>query len=330
LGIWAVGPAVARVTPDGYPAVHRHDDEPVAEKAHRAVTGLEETIDGYEFHYPNEISDENLDEVRAALGTHDIYCIASGLHLDPRFGRGGLVHPRASVRSEARRLVSEAAEFAGSLGANLVIWLGLEAYDYPFPTRYADSWQRLIAGVSEAAEICARHGVKLFLDHRNSEPEMRILLRNVGMCLHVIQQMRAEGIDNVQLNLDWQHLLMNGERLSEYAALLASEGLLGHQHANPGLGTFEGNEIVGTAAFMETLELALELRRWNYGSGGERIGFDLYAGAENQLAAVRRSVLQWRYIDSVAAKVDDAALRVAQQNNDAGQAYQIVHAALGQ
>ena len=111
---------------------------------------------------------------------------------------------------------------------------------------------------------------------------------------------------------------MNGERLSEYAALLASEGLLGHQHANPGLGTFEGNEIVGTAAFMETLELALELRRWNYGSGGERIGFDLYAGAENQLAAVRRSVLQWRYIDSVAAKVDDAALRVAQQNNDAG------------
>ena len=32
--------------------------------------------------------------------------------------------------------------------------------------------------------------------------------------------------------MDWQHLIMNGENLGEYAAMLAAEGLLGHQHAN--------------------------------------------------------------------------------------------------
>ena len=65
--------------------------------------------------------------------------------------------------------------------------------------------------------------------------------------------------------MDWQHLLMNGENLAEYAALLAAEGLLGHQHANSGWGTFDDDNMVGATAFMETLELALELRRAGYG-----------------------------------------------------------------
>ena len=43
-----------------------------------------------------------------------------------------------------------------------------------------------------------------------------------------------QGLDNVQVNMDWQHLLMNGEHLAEYTAMLATEGLLGHQHANSG------------------------------------------------------------------------------------------------
>ena len=122
LGIWAFGPMITRFVPAGYQPEHSYDREPVTEKVHRAVEGLGELIDGYEFHYPNELSPANLDEVRAALGPgHDIYCIAGGLHLDPRFGRGGLVNPDERVRSEARRIVRDAAEFAGQLGANLII-----------------------------------------------------------------------------------------------------------------------------------------------------------------------------------------------------------------
>jgi hypothetical protein len=44
---------------------------------------------------------------------------------------------------------------------------------------------------------------------------------------------------------------------------------------------------------------------------------------------VRRSVLQWRFIDSVAAGIDDAALREAQLAKDAVRAYEIVYSALG-
>src|ERR1019366_7754776 len=83
----------------------------------------------------------------------------------------------------------------------------------------------------------------------------------------------------------------------------------GHLHANSGWGTFDDDNMVGATAFRETLELALELRRIDYGAGGERLGFDLYPYTEDQVGAVRRSVLQWRFIDSVAARIDgDAAI----------------------
>ena len=44
--------------------------------------------------------------------------------------------------------------------------------------------------------------------------------------------------------------------------------------------------MVGATAFMETLELAIELRRAGYGDNGERLGFDLYPYTEDAVAAV--------------------------------------------
>ena len=329
LGIWAFGPMITRFVPVGYQPEHGYDLEPVAAKVHRAVEGLGDLIDGYEFHYPNELSPANLDEVKAALGDHDIYCIAGGLHLDPRFARGGLVNPDAKLRGEARRIVREAAQFAGSLGAHLIIWPGGEGYNYPFQTPYAQSWGWFIDAVGQAAEVCAKHGKKLLLEHKNSEPAMKILMRNIGMTLHVIHTLRARGISNVQVNMDWQHLIMNGESLGEYAAMLAAEGLLGHQHANSGWGTFDDDNMVGATAFMETLEIALELRRANYGANGERLGFDLYPYTEDAVDVVRRSVLQWDFIDAAAGRIDEPALREAQSRKDAIRAYELVYAALG-
>ena len=129
--------------------------------------------------------------------------------------------------------------------------------------------------------------------------------------------------------MDWQHLLMNGEHLPEYAALLASEGLLGHLHANSGWGTFDDDNMVGATAFMETLELALELRRAVTETPASGSGSISIPTPRTRSAAVRRSVLQWRFIDSIAARIDDAALREAQQRKDAVRAYELVYAALG-
>jgi xylose isomerase len=326
LGIWALGPMITRFVPGGY---QPERNEPIAEKVHRAVTGLGDLMDDYEFHYPGELNRDNLDEVRAALDGHGIYAVAGGLHVDPRFGKGGLTNLDDAVRAEALGILLEAADLAGDIGAQLIVWPGGEGYNYPFQVPYAESWARLIDGLAEVAARLAQHGRLLFLEHKNSEPAMKIHMSNIGMTLFVIHKLRDRGIDNVKVNMDWQHLIMNGEHLPEYAALLAAEGLLGHQHANSGWGTFDDDNMVGATALMETLELALELRRANYGANGERLGFDLYPYTEDQVAAVKRSVLQWRFIDEVAGRIDQAALKEAQSRKDAVRAYELVYAALG-
>ncbi len=191
LGIWAFGSMVTRFMPVGYQP--QLTNKTTAEKVHRAVSGLGDLIDDYEFHYPAELSPDNLDEVRSALDGHGIYTLCAGLHLDPRFGRGGLVNPDPATRAEALRLTLEGADFAGSLGANFVLWPGIEGYNYPFQTPYADSWGWFIEAVGQAAEVCGKHGRKLFLEHKNSEPAMKILMRNIGMTLHVIHKLRAAG-----------------------------------------------------------------------------------------------------------------------------------------
>ena len=327
LGIWALSSMVTRFVPGGYQP--QNAGETTAQRVARAVAGLEGYIDDYEFHYPQELSRDNLDDVRAALAGHGIYAICTGTHLNPRFGKGGLSSPDDATRAAAVQEGLDAADLAGEIGAQMVLWPGVEGYNYPFQTPYADSWARFIDGVGEIASRCAEHGTTLFLEHKNSEPAMKIFMRNIGMTLHVIHTLRARGIDNVQVNMDWQHLLMNGESLGEYAAMLAAQGLLGHQHANSGWGTFDDDNMVGATAFMETLELALELRRAGYGDNGERLGFDLYPYTEDSVAAVKRSVIQWRFIDSVAAKIDETALHAAQQEKDAIRAYELVYAALG-
>jgi xylose isomerase len=327
LGIWAFGGMATRFNPGGYkPELAKAT---TVEKVRTAVEGLGDLMDDYEFHYPQELNRENLDQVQQALDGHGIYCVASGLHLDPRFAKGGFSSPDDKTRAEALRLTFEAIDLAGDIGAHMIIWPGIEGYNYPFQTPYSESWARFIDGVGESANHAKTKGVTVFLEHKNSEPAMKIFMRNIGMTLHVIHKLRAQGVDNVSVNMDWQHLIMNGENLAEYAALHAADGRLGHPPANSGWGTFDDDNMVGATAFMETIELAIELRRANYGANGERLGFDLYPYTEDAVGACKRSVLQWNFIDAIAGKIDGDELRKAQHEKDAVRAYELVYAALG-
>ena len=101
LGIWAFGGMATRFNPGGYKP--ELAGASTVEKVRTAVEGLGDLIDDYEFHYPQELSHENLEAVRDALDEHGIYCIASGLHLDSRFGKGGLVSPDEATRRGQRR-----------------------------------------------------------------------------------------------------------------------------------------------------------------------------------------------------------------------------------
>ncbi len=329
VGIWAFGPTPTRFMPGGYhPEAAR---ESIVERTVRAVNGLGKLVDGYEFHFPGEINEDNVDEIKKALGHADIYAIPLGLFCYPEYGLGSFVHPDPKIRQKTQEMCRRAIDLCAALQCKFLIWPGGEGYNYPFQIDYDATWTWFIEGIQQVVEYCNSKGVPLLLEHKNSEPAMKILMRDIGMTIYLIRKIESLGTDvsNVKINMDWQHLIMNGENLAEYAALLARENLLGHQHANSGWGTFDDDNMVGALRFMETLELAVELQRVGYGRNGERMGFDLFPYTEDQVAAVRQSVLAWEFIDSLAQKIDKEALAAAKRQKDAVRAYQVVFEALG-
>ena len=75
----------------------------------------------------------------------------------------------------------------------MIIWPGGEGYNYPFQIPYARGVGAAGRRDRRYASCCAEHGRMLFLEHKNSEPAMKMLMRNLGMTLHVIHALRDAG-----------------------------------------------------------------------------------------------------------------------------------------
>src|ERR671912_794863 len=287
VGIWAFGPAVTRFVPPGY-----HNEvanEPMVAKTERVAGGLHDLLEGLEYHYPGEINEDNAEEVLRVLAAHgmDLPVIAAGLHPDPTYALGAFINPDEGLRRRGIDTLRRGIDLCAQVGANFIIWPGAEGYNYTFQRPYAEIWRRFVEGVAELTDHANEKGVKVFLEHKNSEPAMKILMQNIGMTLFTIQKVNTLGVDttNLQVNMDWQHLIMNGENLAEYADLLASEHKLGHQHGNDGWGTFDDDNVVGTNFFMQTLELAQTLQDTGYGEEG-KLNADALAGQKAVYAAL--------------------------------------------
>lgn len=116
-------------------------------RAARAAEGLADWIDGFEFHYPNELNEDNLDDVRKALGSKDIYCLALGLFSFPEFALGSFINPRTERRREAVAITKRGIDLAAEIGAKFIIWPGGEGYNYPFQANYNEVWSYFIDGI---------------------------------------------------------------------------------------------------------------------------------------------------------------------------------------
>jgi xylose isomerase len=329
VGIWAFGSNATRFMPGGYHVDEGHEE--IVAKTKRAVDGLGDLVDSYEYHYPGEINEGNYKKILGALGGKDIYAIPLGVFGDPEFALGSFINPDPALRKKVQGICRGAIDICAEIGAKFLIWPGGEGYNYPFQSSYDDTWNWFIDGIAQAVDYANSRKVPTLLEHKNSEPAMKILMRDMGMSLYTVQKVKEKGVDttNLKLNMDWQHLIMNGENMAEYAATLAREGLLGHQHANSGWGTFDDDNIVGALRFMETVELALELQRVGYGEKGERMGFDLFPYTEDQVEAVKLSVLAWEFVDALAASIDKDAMAKAKAKKDAVAAYYAVFKVLG-
>ena len=109
------------------------------QKVRRAVEGLGDLIDDYEFHYPQELSagEPRRGARRARRPRHLLRRERPAPRPAVRQGRA-LARPTTRCATRRSRRTLEAVDFAGELGAHFIIWPGIEGYNYPFQTPYAE------------------------------------------------------------------------------------------------------------------------------------------------------------------------------------------------
>src|SRR5215831_1360482 len=175
LGIWAFGPNATRFVPGGY-----HPDagqESMLERTRRVAGGLCDLLYGLEYHYPGEVDEESAPAIIDVLRENgmDLPVLASGLHVDPTYALGSLINPDPALRRQAVDTNKRGLDLALAIGANFIIWPGAEGYNYPFQRRYAEMWRYFIEGLGEITAHAAEAGVRIYLEHKNSEPAMKVL-----------------------------------------------------------------------------------------------------------------------------------------------------------
>ena len=121
VGVWAFGPAVTRFIPPGAHA--EVADEGMVEKTKRVAEGLSDVLDGLEYHYPNEVDEENVSEIRSTLDGYgmELPILAAGLHTDPTYRLGAFVNPDEKLRRQGTDTLKRGIDLCSEIGANFII-----------------------------------------------------------------------------------------------------------------------------------------------------------------------------------------------------------------
>lgn len=293
LGIWFAGINPTRFLPEGYHS--KYAGEPMPDKFHRVAEGLGDLLDGFEAHFPTEVNADNWSAVKQAMGNKDMYALAAGLFSVPKFKMGVWTNPDPALRKEAIEGTRAAIDLAAEIGSKFIIWPGQDGYNYTMQADFQKMWTWLLDGIGDAVDYAAKKGVQVYLEDKNTEPKMRILLASQALCMLLIRQLKDAGVDTskVAVNMDWQHLIMREENLPQYAAMLDMEGVLGHQHANSGWGRTDDDNIVGASFIEQTFGLLVQLQILGYGKAEgdtRRLGYDLFPYTEDQVGAAKLSI----------------------------------------
>jgi len=311
-GIWVFGPPKDRFCPVGY-----RDARPLEERFEQAskVNGLK----GIEFHYPSEVSEENVDSTQKLLKKFNLepVFVAPGLFGESKWKTGSLCSTNDKIRNEAIERGKAAVDTAKKLGAPMiVIWPGQDGYDYPFQVNYLTVWERFISAVREIAAYDRK--MKVALEYKLLDPRSHILIDSVGKTLAIIQEI---GLDNLGINIEIAHAQMAGESLAESVCLMSRYKRLFHTHFNDSFAMYDNDLIVGSVNFLETLEMVFWLQELGYDGW---YGLDLFPAREDPVEALQQSIDNIKLMVTLLNRADRKELRAGLQEGNIAKTQTII------
>jgi xylose isomerase len=256
-------------------------------------------LTGVELNYPALVSEETVDDVKAAL--QETGLVVSNVSLNVwgagKWGLGSLTHPEPAIRADAIELMKRGMAVAKAVGSPLVsFWPGQDGFDYPFETDYLAAVDWFVAGLREVA-ASDRH-VRICLEYKPKEPRTHLLLDTAGRSMWLIGKVNAP---NVGVLLDLGHAFYAYENVAQSAALLHREGLLDLIHFSDNYGEWDWDMIPGTVRFWEHLELIFWLRELKY---DKWYSIDIMMPRGDPVQACQQSVTNIQRLYRLAEKLD--------------------------
>ncbi len=263
-----------------------------------------------------------IDEVKEALASNGLQAIGVTPEIYMRrFSRGAFTNPDADVRAAALAALNEAADVVRALGARyLKVWPGQDGWDYPFQVDHGEQWRLAVDGMRELAE--ANPDIQIVIEYKPREPRNKMFWDSAAKTALGI---KAMGVDNVGVLLDFGHALFGGESPAAAAQLLIDHGLLWAMDVNDNLRSWDDDMVVGTVHPVEVFEYFYTLRA----NGWEGVWqLDQFPFREDTVEAARLSIRFLKAIYRALDTLDIEALREAQHRQDALAAQRLVQDAL--
>jgi xylose isomerase len=263
-GVWFFAPGGGRFH-------DRYCDPMTMEEILEAAASLKPYgLEAVEAHYPNEVSDENLDLFKAwsADTGMRLITVVPNLFYEARWEFGSLSNPDEAIRQAAIERVKRTLEINLELGTDFaIIWPGGDGFENTFGQNHAEARRRFAEGIAEALD--AVPGVRVCIEPKPYEPRGHILYPTTADALLLCDKVEkaltseqntallGEGHALMAINPEIGHMLMGYEDLAYSFSLICEYGRLGHTHWNSQpLGNYDQDLNVGVLG-VEQAEAAL-------------------------------------------------------------------------
>lgn len=309
-GLWHFASYVDRYATDGYAP-------PVSTLEQIARAGEVGDLSVVDVPYPFT-EGVTADDVKTALKEHDLEAIGVTPEIYMRrFSKGAFTNPDPAVRAEALEVLNEAADVVRDLGAKyLKVWPGQDGWDYPFQVNHHEEWELAVSGMRELA--LANPDIKIVIEYKPREPRNKMFWDSAAKTALGI---KAMGVDNVGVLLDFGHALYGGESPAAAAQLLIDHGLLWGMDVNDNLRGWDDDMVVGTVHPVELFEFFYTLKI----NGWEGVWqLDQFPFREDTVEAAKLSIRFLKGIHHALDELDIDALREAQTSQDAMAAQRLV------
>jgi xylose isomerase len=263
-----------------------------------------------------------VDDVSAALKRNGLRAIGVTPEIYMRkYAKGAFTNPDPQVRADLLAFLTEAAGVVRALEARyLKVWPGQDGWDYPFQVSHAEQWELAVSGMRELAR--ANPDVKMVIEYKPREPRVKMFWDSAAK---TVLGIKAMGVDNVGVLLDFGHALFGGESPAASAQLLIDHGLLWAMDVNDNLRGWDDDMVVGTVHPVEVFEFFYTLKV----NGWEGVWqLDQFPFREDTVEAARLSIRFLKAIHRALDEIDIDALRAAQRDQDAMRAQRLVQDAL--